>query len=397
MTLSCVAAIDQGTSSTRVLIISSNGKVLGSHQVEHTQFYPQAGQVEHDPLEIWNSVKTCLSGAIAGISQKVKIVSIGITNQRETTVAWNKTTGAPYHKAIVWNDTRTENICERIAKNGGTDRFREKTGLPIASYFSASKLLYLLENVDGLRADAEQGNAFFGTIDSWIIWKLTGGAVHATDVSNASRTNFMNLHSLQWDQEILTELNIPQQMLPSICPSSHLFGYVTTAASNLVDHSVSEKDVENFGLYHNVPIAGVLGDQNAALFGQACFQPGDSKCTYGTGAFMLFNTGSEIMQSKHGLLTTVAYQLGSGPAGHGKKGHEGTPSGAVYALEGSVAYSGSVIQWLRDNLEMIADAKESEALARSVPDNGGECCIMFIDWYHWHVATSNIGQLEMIF
>lgn len=319
MSQSCVAAIDQGTSSTRVLIISSNGKVLGSHQVEHTQFYPQAGQVEHDPLEIWNSVKTCLSGAIASISEKVKIVSIGITNQRETTIAWNKTTGAPYHKAIVWNDTRTESICERIAGAGGNDRFREKTGLPIASYFSASKLLYLLENMPGLREDAEQGNALFGTIDTWIIWKLTGGAVHATDVTNASRTNFMNLHTLQWDQEILNELNIPQLMLPSICPSSHLFGYVSTAASDLVEHPANAKDVEHFALYHNVPIAGVLGDQNAALFGQACFQPGDSKCTYGTGAFMLFNTGSEILQSKHGLLTTVAYQLGTGPAGHGKK------------------------------------------------------------------------------
>jgi glycerol kinase len=299
-----------------VLIISSNGKVLGSHQVEHEQFYPMAGQVEHDPLEIWNSVRTCLSGAIEGLTKKVKIVSIGITNQRETTVVWNRDTGIPYHRAIVWNDTRTGDICDKISKVGGSDRFREKTGLPIASYFSATKLMYLLETIPELRADAENGKALFGTIDTWLIWKLTNGAVHATDVSNASRTMFMNLQTLKWDQEILSELNIPVQLLPAICPSSHTFGYVNTDPTDLADyHRSSGSAAAHYGIYHNVPIAGVLGDQNAALFGQACYQPGDSKCTYGTGAFMLFNTGAQIMQSKHGLLTTVAYQLGA-PHGH---------------------------------------------------------------------------------
>lgn len=262
MSQACVAAIDQGTSSTRVLIISSNGKVLGSHQVGHEQFYPMAGHVEHDPLEIWNSVRTCLSGAIEGLTKKVKIVSIGITNQRETTVVWNRDTGIPYHRAIVWNDTRTGDICEKISKVGGSDRFREKTGLPIASYFSATKLMYLLETIPELRADAENGKALFGTVDTWLIWKLTNGAVHATDVSNASRTMFMNLQTLQWDQEILSELNIPVKLLPAICPSSHTFGYVNTDPTDLADyHRSSGSAAAHYGIYHNVPIAGVLGDQ----------------------------------------------------------------------------------------------------------------------------------------
>lgn len=318
MVQSCVAAIDQGTSSTRVLIISSSGSVLGTHQVEHKQFYPVAGLVEHDPLEIWNSVKVCLSGAIASVKGTVKIVSIGITNQRETTVVWNKNTGVPYHRAIVWNDTRTGELCDKLSKVGGADSFRAKTGLPIASYFSATKLMYLLDTVPHLREDAQNGTALFGTIDTWIIWKLTNGAVHATDVSNASRTMFMDLHTLQWDSEILTELNIPAAMLPTICPSSHLFGQVNTDHhAHLAEYNSPGTSADQFASYHNVPIAGVLGDQNAALFGQACYQPGDSKCTYGTGAFMLFNTGAQVMQSQHGLLTTVAYQLG---APHGVAG-----------------------------------------------------------------------------
>lgn len=306
----CVASIDQGTSSTRVLIISKSGEVLGSHQMEHKQHYPKSGYVEHDPLEIWRSVKTCLSGALSQVPKNLKIVSVGITNQRETTVVWNKRTGTPYHNAIVWNDTRTNAICDQISKNGGADRFREKTGLPVASYFSATKLMYLLETVPNLREDAENGEALFGTIDSWIIWRLTNGAVHATDVSNASRTMFMDLKSLQWDEEILSELNIPRQMLPTICPSSHVFGHINVDSTLTEMSSADDDDVSYFAEYKGVPIAGVLGDQNAALFGQACFHPGDSKCTYGTGAFMLFNTGSEILHSKHGLLTTVAYQLG---------------------------------------------------------------------------------------
>ena len=317
MTESCVASIDQGTSSTRVLIVNSNGKVLGSHQVEHQQFYPVAGQVEHDPLEIWNSVRICLSKALANVKSDVKIVSIGITNQRETTIVWNKNTGKPYHRAIVWNDTRTSEICDEIAETGGRDKFRDKTGLPVASYFSASKLMYLLKNVPELREDAMKGEALFGTIDTWLMWRLTNGAVHATDVSNASRTMFMNLKTLQWDEEILTELDIPAGMLPTICPSSHRFGTVSTQIGNFAefrttDQENSTTDLQNFDRYQGVPVAGVLGDQNAALFGQACYQPGESKCTYGTGAFLLFNTGSEILPSQHGLLTTVAYQLGHG-------------------------------------------------------------------------------------
>jgi glycerol kinase len=313
MTKECVAAIDQGTSSSRVLIIGSDGSVLGSHQVEHEQFYPGAGQVEHDPLEIWNSVKVCLSGAIASVKEDVRIVSIGITNQRETTIVWNKNTGKPYHRAIVWNDTRTGEICEKLTKAGGADRFRDKTGLPIASYFSATKLMYLLDKVPNLRKDAEKGEALFGTIDTWLMWRLTNGAVHATDVTNASRTMFMDLRTLLWDKDILKELRIPSAMLPQICPSSHLFGNVSSDhKSAFVEHEkATAASTKHFASYHDVPIGGVLGDQNAALFGQACYQPGDSKCTYGTGAFMLFNTGSHIMQSHHGLLTTVAYQLGA--------------------------------------------------------------------------------------
>lgn len=316
MSESVIASIDQGTSSTRVLIISKKGEVLGSHQMEHKQHYPKSGHVEHDPLEIWNSVKTCLSGALSQVKD-AKVEAIGITNQRETTVVWNKKTGKPYHNAIVWNDNRTGSICDKLSENYGVDRFREKTGLPIAPYFSATKLLYLLDNVPNLRQDAENGEALFGTIDTWIIWRLTNGAVHATDVSNASRTMFMDLKTLRWDEDILTELNIPRAMLPSICPSSHIFGTVSAEAK--LAELECEGDLSYFDKYTNVPISGVLGDQNAALFGQACFHAGDSKCTYGTGAFMLFNTGAEILQSKHGLLTTVAYQLGEGQGGAGTR------------------------------------------------------------------------------
>ncbi|KAJ1426919.1 glycerol kinase, partial [Ochromonadaceae sp. CCMP2298] len=376
----CIASIDQGTSSSRVLIINADGVVLGSHQVEHSQFYPVAGQVEHDPLEIWNSVKVCLSGAIEGLSSQVQVVAIGITNQRETTVVWNKHTGQPYHNAIVWNDTRTEDICLELSQ-GDADKYREKTGLPIASYFSASKLIYLLRTVPGLRQDAENGDALFGTIDTWLIWKLTNGASHVTDVTNASRTLCMDLKTLTWDDDILGDFNIPRKMLPAIHPSSYPFGNVDTDHGHLAATPITQKQLTiaptaadataNFHLYRNTPISGVLGDQNAALFGQACFEAGDSKCTYGTGAFMLFNTGTAIMPSKSGLLTTVGYQIGASADYKSAGGEVGPPSPAVYALEGSVAYSGSVIQWLRDNLGIVKNAEESEALARSVPDNGG--------------------------
>lgn len=372
--LSCVAAIDQGTSSTRVLIITSQGQILSSHQVEHTQYYPAPGQVEHDPLEIWNCVKLCLSEAIAPVRDKVKICSIGITNQRETTIVWNKHTGAPYSRAIVWNDTRTASISDELAEqaNGNRDRFRAKTGLPLASYFSATKLIYLMRAIPGLRDDAKSGDALFGTIDTWILWKLTNGKSHATDVSNASRTLLMNLEATEWDDEILQELDIPRSMLPNIYASSHNFGFVDTMPHDeFADHDMmvtttpgNDKKLEMafYADYHDVPITGILGDQSAALFGQACFHPGDAKCTYGTGAFLLMNTGNEIIHSKNGLLTTVAYQLAH---------KNNQPGNVVYALEGSIAYSGSVLQWLRDNMEMIKGASETEAIARSVPDSGG--------------------------
>jgi glycerol kinase len=311
MSVSCVASIDQGTSSTRVLLVCSKGTVLSTYQIEHTQHYPVAGQVEHDPLEIWNSVKICLSGALEACEKQVNIVAIGITNQRETTVVWNKNTGKPYHRAIVWNDTRTEQICEKMSQKGGKDKYRKSTGLPIAPYFSASKLVYLLTNVPGLREAADKGDALFGTIDTWLMWKLTNGAVHSTDVTNASRTLLMNLRTLQWDKKILEELDIPLAMLPDIHASSYLFGYVDTAVLPELAHLPlpAQTNANRFEAYQNVAINGVIGDQNAALFGQGCFNSGESKCTYGTGAFMLFNTGNEILQSRHGLLTTVAYQL----------------------------------------------------------------------------------------
>lgn len=367
MATACVASIDQGTSSTRVLIICSNGRILSSHQVEHTQHYPTSGQVEHEPLEIWKNVKICLSSALANVKEKVELVGIGITNQRETTVVWNKDTGAPYHRAIVWNDTRTGNICERLVDRfGSNEYFREKTGLPINSYFSATKIMYLLETLPGLREDAEKGKALFGTIDTWLIWKLTNGKVHATDVSNGARTMLMNLKTLQWDEEILHELNIPKAMLPAIHPSSHIYGHIDTMHRDDLDEQKIKDDtsIKEYKHYQNIPISGVIGDQNAALFGQACFTKGDIKCTYGTGAFLLLNTGNVIVPSKKGLLTTVAYQLKPNPK-------DPTQHLPVYALEGSIAYSGSVIQWLRDNLQIISHASETETLASSVTDNGG--------------------------
>lgn len=319
--------------------------------------------MEHDPLEIWRNVQICLSRALASVKHDVSIVGIGITNQRETTIVWNKHTGAPYHRAIVWNDTRTNKIISRLEQKYGTkDIFRKKTGLPLASYFSASKLMFLLETIPEIRKDAEAGTALFGTIDSWIIWRLTNGKVHATDVTNASRTLMMNLQTLQWDEEILQELKIPVQMLPSIHPSAYHYGLVDVSKQRKLDEEKArQEDVALMGKYHGIPITGVLGDQHAALFGQGCYEKGQAKCTYGTGAFLLMNTGNQIVHSSRGLLTTLSYQL-SGPKLDNKP---------VYALEGSVAYSGSLIQWLRDNLQIIGAANETEALASSVLDNGG--------------------------
>jgi glycerol kinase len=313
------------------------------HQIEHRQIYPRPGWVEHDPEEIWSRTAEAIRGALEKADRTADtIAAVGITNQRETTVVWDRKTGRPYGNAIVWQDTRTDSLVSELAREGGIDRLRAKTGLPLATYFSGPKLTWLLDNVSGLREAAERGDALFGTIDTWILWKLTGGA-HVTDVTNASRTLLFDIARLDWDDEILKLLRIPRSMLPRVRPSSDPELYGET-----------RKDGPFGG---SIPVCGDLGDQQAALMGQACFEPGDAKNTYGTGCFLLMNTGSSPVPSASGLLTTVAYQLGSRPP--------------VYALEGSVAIAGALVQWLRDNLGLVSSASEIEALARSVEDNGG--------------------------
>ncbi len=339
-----IAAIDQGTTSSRCIIFDHEGSPVGSGQLEHEQIYPQAGWVEHDPMEIWANVKTAVSQAItnAGITPD-QIAAIGITNHRETAVVWNKLTGKPYCNAIVWQDTRTDELCKMFGDEGGADRYRQQTGLPLATYFSAPKVRWILDNIPNVREAANHGIALFGTIDSWLIWNLTGGAkggVHVTDVTNASRTMLMDLKTLAWSPTIAAEMDIPMEMLPDIRPSSQIYGYTTS----------------NTPFGSGVPIAGDLGDQQAAMAGQACFDVGDVKNTYGTGCFMLLNTGEEIVHSSNGLLTTVCYQFGE--------------EKAVYALEGSIAITGALVQWLRDNLGLIKDAAEIEACAQQVEDNG---------------------------
>lgn len=336
------AAIDQGTTSTRFMIFDHSGNVVGVDQKEHEQIYPKPGWVEHNPMEIWTRTQEVIEGALrkSGVNPK-DIAAIGVTNQRETTIVWEKATGKPVYNAIVWQDTRTDKICNELAADGGQDRFRPKTGLPLATYFSGPKIKWILDNVPGVREKAEKGEVLFGNIDTWVIWNLTGGpqgGVHVTDVSNASRTMLMNLETLDWDDEILGILGIPRAMLPAIRPSSEVYGYAR-------------------GLLEGIPVAGDLGDQQAALFGQACYSPGEAKNTYGTGCFMLLNTGTRPVPSKSGLLTTLAYKIGSQPA--------------VYALEGSIAITGALVQWLRDNLKMIEKSADVEALARTVEDNGG--------------------------
>ena len=337
-----IAAIDQGTTSTRCMIFNHAGQVVAVDQKEHTQVYPRPGWVEHDPYEIWLRTEEVIRGAMtrAGLAKEA-IAAVGITNQRETTVVWNRRTGKPFCPAIVWQDTRTDSLCDSLAKNGGQDRFRAKTGLPLATYFSGPKLAWLLENVPGLREAALRGDACFGNIDSWLIWNLTGGTnrgEHVTDVTNASRTLMMDLETLAWDQPILDTLGIPRELLPEIRPSSSIFGWAT-------------------GDLAGVPVAGVLGDQQAALFGQACYTPGQAKNTYGTGCFMLLNTGEKPVPSQHGLLTTLGYQIGGQPA--------------VYCLEGSIAITGALVQWMRDNLKMIEKSADIETLAKTVEDTGG--------------------------
>jgi glycerol kinase len=338
-----IGAIDQGTTSTRFIVFDRSGRIVTTAQKEHEQIYPKPGWVEHNPEEIWQRTQEVIDEAMKskGLTPK-DLAAVGITNQRETTVVWNRKTGKPLYNAIVWQDTRTAEYVAEFSKTGGQDQFRRKTGLPLATYFSGLKIRWILENVPGVRALAEKGEAIFGNIDTYIIWKLTGGTeggIHVTDVTNASRTQLMNLETLQWSTEITKVFGIPMAMLPKICSSSEVYGHakVTRIAG--------------------VPVAGDLGDQQAALVGQTCFKPGQAKNTYGTGCFLLLNTGPHAVQSHFGLLTTVAYKLGKQPA--------------HYALEGSVAITGALVQWLRDNLGLIKKSSDIEALARTVEDNGG--------------------------
>ncbi len=337
-----VAAVDQGTTSTRCMVFDHEGNVVCSDQKEHEQIFPKPGWVEHDPGEIWERTQSVIRVALQkGNIDTRDIAAVGITNQRETVVVWDKKTGNPYYNAIVWQDTRTDRIIDELGREGGQDRFRSQVGLPLATYFSGPKVKWILDNVDGVRAAAERGDAIFGTIDSFLIWWMTGGptgGVHVTDVTNASRTMLMDLKTLDWDTEILRIMGIPRQMLPEIRSSSEVYGNAT-------------------GTLNGIPIAGALGDQQAATVGQTCFSVGEAKNTYGTGNFMLINTGTDLVPSKSGLLTTVAYRLGNQPA--------------VYALEGSIAITGALVQWLRDNLGMITTSSEIESLAATVKDNGG--------------------------
>lgn len=340
-----VASIDQGTTSTRCMIFNHAGEPVGVHQLEHDQIMPQPGWVEHDPIQIWERTKQVIKGALenAYITSK-DIVSIGITNQRETTVIWDKNTGLPLHNAIVWMDTRNAAIVAELAKNGGQDRFRPQVGLPLATYFSGLKIKWLIDNVPAVRDAAEKGTALFGNIDTWLLWNLTGGTnggVHVTDVTNASRTMLMDLDTLSWNEEIAQTIGIPTSMLPEIRSSSEIYGYTLETGP--------------FG--GRIPVSGILGDQHAATVGQTCFSAGEAKNTYGTGCFMILNTGEDIVHSENGLLTTVCYKFGDQPA--------------VYALEGSIAISGALVQWLRDNLQLINNAPEVEELAKTVEDNGG--------------------------
>lgn len=338
-----IAAIDQGTTSTRFIIFDLSGKIIASEQKEHQQIYPQPGWVEHNPLEIWQNTQEVITNTLqkSGIRAR-EIAAVGITNQRETAIIWEKSTGKPVHPALVWQDTRTDKICSQLAQDGGQDRLRSKTGLPLATYFSGPKVKWVLDNFPEIRKRAEQGEILFGNVDTWLIWNLTGGpdhGLHITDVTNASRTLCMNLETLDWDPEILKVMGIPPVMLPQIRSSSEVYGRI------------------NLGQLSGVPVSGILGDQQAALFGQTCFDVGEAKNTYGTGCFMLLNTGTKIVQSENGLLTTVGYKIGDAPA--------------IYALEGSIAITGALVQWLRDNLNIIQNSNEVEPLAKTVDDSGG--------------------------
>ncbi|MBZ5575668.1 MAG: glycerol kinase GlpK [Acidobacteriia bacterium] len=338
-----IGALDQGTSSTRLIVLDRAGRIVASAQQEHQQIYPRPGWVEHDPDEIWSRTRQVIGAALGQGSLTARdLAAIGITNQRETTVLWDRRTGRAVHNAIVWQDTRVGDAVAEFARAGGPDRFRAQTGLPLSTYFSALKIRWLLENVPGVRQRAEAGDVLFGTIDTFLVWHLTGGVeggLHITDPTNASRTQLMNLETLDWDPDLLDAFGIPRQILPQIRSSSEVYGAATLEA------------------IRGVPIAGILGDQQAALAGQTCFHAGEAKNTYGTGCFLLMNTGGEIVHSRHGLLTTVAFRL--------------KDQRARYALEGSVAITGALVQWIRDNFGLIGKSAEIEALARTVEDNGG--------------------------
>jgi len=342
-----IGALDLGTTSNRFIVFDHQGRIIGFDQMEHEQILPRPGWVEHDPMEIWRNSQAVVKGALGktGVSGG-DLVAIGITNQRETAVLWDKNSGRPLYNAIVWQCTRSDDICRRLSAEHGQDRFRKKTGLPIATYFSGPKVRWILDEVPEARTAAQKGTALFGTIESWIIWWLTGGpngGAHVTDVTNASRTLMMNLNTLDWDDEILNVLEIPRRILPRIVPSSDRNTWGHTAKDSAFNSTI--------------PVCGALGDQQAALVGQTCFNVGEAKNTYGTGCFLLLNTGNEPVASRHGLLTTVAYQI------RGEK--------PVYCLEGSIAIAGALVQWLRDNLGLIAAAPDVETLARTVPNNGG--------------------------
>ncbi|MDI5967594.1 glycerol kinase GlpK [Streptantibioticus silvisoli] len=338
-----IAAIDQGTTSSRCIVFDKDGRIVAVDQKEHEQIFPKPGWVEHDAAEIWTNVQAVVDGAIAqaGLS-KSDVKAIGITNQRETTMMWDKNTGAPVHNALVWQDTRTDVLCREFGRKGGQDRWRRETGLPLASYFAGPKIRWLLDNVEGLRERAERGDILFGTMDSWVIWNLTGGVnggVHVTDVTNASRTLLMNLHTLAWEPKILEAMGIPESVLPEIRSSAEVYGQAVG------------------GSLAGVPVASALGDQQAALFGQTCFDEGEAKSTYGTGTFLLMNTANKPINSYNGLITTVGYRIGD--------------QAPVYALEGSIAITGALVQWMRDQMGLIQSAPEIETLALTVEDNGG--------------------------
>jgi glycerol kinase len=338
-----LGAIDQGTTSTRFIVFDRTGRIVSVAQKEHEQIYPKPGWVEHDPEEIWRRTQEVIADAMQQRAFRPKdLAAIGITNQRETTIVWNRKTGVAVYNAIVWQDTRVEDYVAEFSKEGGQDRFRQKTGLPLATYFSGLKIRWVLNNVSGARELAENGDLFFGNIDSYLVWKLTGGTnggIHITDVTNASRTQLMDLHSLNWDKSLLQTFGIPEAVLPKIVSSSEVYGLAKLPA------------------VEGVPVAGILGDQQAALVGQTCFNSGQAKNTYGTGCFLLMNTGSSPVLSKYGLITTMAFKLGQKPA--------------QYALEGSIAITGALVQWMRDNLGLIEKSPDIETLARTVKDNGG--------------------------